>query len=87
MQDQGLFDPARLVFIDETPANTKMVRLYGRCAHGECRRGNWKTITFVAGLRRHGVRASQTLDSPTTEKKFPAYVELSCPDTHARITS
>jgi hypothetical protein len=35
MQDQGLFDPARLVFIDETPANTKMVRLYGRCAHGE----------------------------------------------------
>jgi hypothetical protein len=35
MQDQGLFDPARLVFIDETPANTRMVRLYGRCAHGE----------------------------------------------------
>jgi hypothetical protein len=30
-----MFDPARLVFIDETSANTKMVRLYGRCAHGE----------------------------------------------------
>jgi hypothetical protein len=26
---------ARLVFIDETSANTKMVRLYGRCARGE----------------------------------------------------
>jgi hypothetical protein len=30
-----MFDPARLVFIDETSANTKMVRLYGRCARGE----------------------------------------------------
>ena len=29
-EKQGMFDPARLVFIDETSANTKMVRLYGR---------------------------------------------------------
>jgi transposase len=35
MREQGLFDPARLVFIDETSANTKMVRLYGRCVRGE----------------------------------------------------
>jgi hypothetical protein len=35
MREQGMFDPARLVFIDETSANTKMVRLYGRCARGE----------------------------------------------------
>ena len=34
MREQGLFDPARLVFIDETSANTKMVRLYGPCARG-----------------------------------------------------
>jgi hypothetical protein len=25
-----MFDPARLIFIDETAANTKMVRLSGR---------------------------------------------------------
>ena len=31
----GHVDPARLVFIDETAANTKMVRLYGRCPRGE----------------------------------------------------
>jgi transposase len=31
MRDQGLFDPARLVFIYETSANIKMVRLCGRC--------------------------------------------------------
>ena len=57
MREQGMFDPARLVFIDETSANTKMVRLYGRCARGErlvghVPQGHWKTITFVAALRR-----------------------------------
>jgi transposase len=80
MREQGMFDPARLVFIDETSANTKMVRLYGRCAHGErlvghVPQGHWKTITFVAALRRHGMRASQTIDGSMTGKKFLAYVE------------
>ena len=28
MREQGKLDPARLVFIDETAANTKMVRVY-----------------------------------------------------------
>jgi hypothetical protein len=35
MREQGIFDPAHLVFIDETAANTKMLRLYGRCRRGE----------------------------------------------------
>ena len=48
-----MFDPARLVFVDETAANTKMVRLSGRCPRGErligrVPQGHWKTITFVA---------------------------------------
>ena len=30
-----MFDAARLVFIDETSANTKMMRLHGRCVRGE----------------------------------------------------
>jgi hypothetical protein len=29
MREQGLFDPAKLVFIDETCTNTMMVRLRG----------------------------------------------------------
>ena len=50
------FDPARLVFIDETSTSTNMVRLRGRCRRGErligrVPQGRWKTITFVAGLR------------------------------------
>src|ERR1700742_2175092 len=80
MREQGLFDPARLVFIDETSANTKMVRLHGRCARGErlvdhVPQGHWKTITFVAALCRHGMRASHTIDGAMTGKRFLAYVE------------
>jgi transposase len=80
MRDQGLFDPARLVFIDETSANTRMVRLHGRCARGErlvdqVPQGHWKTITFVAALRRHGMRASRTIDGAMTGRRFLAYVE------------
>jgi transposase len=75
-----MFDPARLVFIDETSANTKLMRLHGRCARGKrlvdhVPQGHWKTITFVGALRRHGMTASQTIDGAMTAKKFSAYVE------------
>ena len=50
MREQGMLDPARLVFIDETSANTKMVRLSGRSPRGKrlvghVPQGHWKTIT------------------------------------------
>jgi transposase len=35
MRRQGRFDPAQLVFIDESWTNTSMVRLRGRCPRGE----------------------------------------------------
>jgi hypothetical protein len=49
-------DPARLIFIDETSASTKMARFYGRAPKGErclaaVPHGHWKTTTFTAGLR------------------------------------
>ena len=75
-----MFDPARLVFIDETSANTKMVRLGGRCARGErlvgrVPHGHWKTITFVGALRRHGMTAPLVVDGAMTGEMFLAYVE------------
>ena len=78
MREQSLFDPARLVFIDETSANTKMVRLYGRCARGERLvdlqpHGHWKTITFVAALRQNGM--TRTIDGAMNGRRFVAYVE------------
>jgi transposase len=80
MREQGLFDPATLVFIDETSANTKMVRLYGRCVRGERLvdhqpQGHWKTITFVAALRRNGMTAPCAIDGAMTGRRFLTYVE------------
>src|ERR687885_962210 len=56
-------DPARLVFIDQTGASTKLARLSGRCARGERLRaglphGHWKTTTFVAGVPGRVVAAA-----------------------------
>ncbi|HEX6293349.1 MAG TPA: IS630 family transposase [Herpetosiphonaceae bacterium] len=73
-------DPERLVFIDETSANTKMARLYGRSPRGErCRaavpHGHWKTTTFTAGLRSSGLIAPLVLDGPMDGEVFLAYVE------------
>ncbi len=79
MKEQGMFDPARLVFIDETAANTKMVRMNGRCARGErlvgrVPHGHWKTITFVGALRRDGMTAPFVVDGTMTGEMFLAYV-------------
>ncbi len=64
-----MFDPARLVFIDETATSTNMVRLWGRCRRGErlvgfVPHGHWKTITLVAGLRQDGMVAPFVIDGP-----------------------
>src|SRR6201993_5525155 len=80
MREQGMFDPARLVFVAETAASTKMVRLSGRCPRGErligrVPQGHWKTITFVAALRRNGMRAPCTVDGSMNGAKFLAHVE------------
>ena len=73
-------DPTRIVFIDETAANTKMARLYGRAPRGErCRapvpHGHWKTTTFTAGLRHDGIAAPRVLDGPMNGEAFLPYVE------------
>ena len=59
-----MLEPARLVFIDETAATTKMVRLRGRCLrgmrlNGHAPHGHWKTITFVAGHLAQKMYANQ----------------------------
>lgn len=51
-----MFDPAHLVFIDETHTSTDMVRQYGRGPQGErvigyAPEGHRKTMTFIAALR------------------------------------
>jgi hypothetical protein len=73
-------DPAKLIFIDETGASTKMARLRGRAKRGQrCRaaipHGHWKTTTFTAGLRLNGLAAPMLLDGPMNGDAFLAYIE------------
>jgi DDE superfamily endonuclease len=80
IRKQGLLDPARLVFIDETATSTSLVRLRGRCPGGErlvgfVPHGHWKTITLVVGLRHDGMVAPFVIDGPMNGTIFLAYVE------------
>jgi hypothetical protein len=68
-----------LVFIDETWASTNMARRDGRALRGRRLRvgvphGRWKTTTFVAGLRRHGLVAPFVLDGPINRAAFETYI-------------
>lgn len=74
------WDPAHLVFIDESGARTNLVRQYGRSPRG-CRlvsyapHGHWKTTTLVAALREEGLTAPMVLDGAMNRRAFVAYVE------------
>lgn len=79
-REQDMLDSTRLVFLDETSANTKMARLSGRCPRGErligrVPHGHWKTITFVGALRRNGITAPFVVDSAMNGKTFLTYVK------------
>jgi transposase len=80
IREQGLLDPAKLVFIDETSVNTNMVRLYGRAPCGvrlvdHVPFGHWETMTFVSALRHDGMVAPMLIEGPMNGELFLAYVE------------
>jgi transposase len=77
---QPELDPAKLLFLDETGATTKMARLRGRSPRGaRCRaavpHGHWKTTTLVAGLRLDGLTAPMVIDGAMNGEAFTAYAE------------
>lgn len=79
-QPRMRLEPHRLVFIDETSVNTKMVRLRGRCLRGErlamdAPFGHWGTQTFIAGLRCFGLTAPWIIDRAMNRIAFDTYVE------------
>ena len=68
------------MFIDETSVSTTITRLHGRALQGErlvqkVLHGNWKTVTFIAGLRHDRVTAPFVLDGAMNGETFRAYVE------------
>lgn len=77
---QSKLDPAKLVFVDETGANTKMIRTHGRAPRGQRVRdkqpwGHWKTTTFTCGLRCDGLVAPWVLDGAMNGEAFEVYVD------------
>lgn len=79
-REQGMLDPARLVFIDETSTNTAMVRLRGRAPRGErlvdyAPHGAWETVTFVGALRQRGMTAPFVIEGAMNGSTFLAYVK------------
>lgn len=70
----------RFVFIDETGANTKMIRRYGWGPKSErvvcdVPFGHWKTTTFVGALRITGMTAPLVVDGAMNGELFLAYVQ------------
>jgi transposase len=78
---QARLDPAKLVFVDEIGASTKMARLYGRAKRarrvvGRVPWGHWKTVTFP-GLRLDGFTAPFVIDCAMNGAIFVEYVRQS----------
>jgi hypothetical protein len=79
-QPRMRLQPHRLVFIDETSVNTKMVRLRGRALRGErlCADapfGHLGTQTFIAGLRCNELTAPWVIDKAIGRASFELWIK------------
>jgi transposase len=72
-------DSQRLVFVDESGANTSMTRTHGRAPVGERVHGavpsHWDSVTLICGLRLSGVMAPVVFQGATDTPAFQSYVE------------
>lgn len=71
---------ARLIFIDETSTNTKPTKRRGWSPRGKRHRthapfGSWKTQTFIAGLRCHGLTAPWIVNAPMNGRIFETWID------------
>jgi transposase len=74
-------DPDRLVFLDESGAQTNLARLRGRAPEGErlvapVPHGHWKTYTMIGAVRLDGPCAAALVDGPVDADVFRTYTEL-----------
>jgi transposase len=70
---------SRLVFVDESGANTKMTRLRGRALGGQrlvarIPHGHYQTSTLISGIRLNGPCAPWLFDGPMNGEMFLAWV-------------
>src|SRR5208282_2939371 len=84
-RQQASFDPARLVFLDESGAKTNLTRRCGRAQRGERVHasqpyGHWQTTTMLSSIRLDGSTACMTIEGATDTEVFQSYVrEVLCP--------
>jgi transposase len=72
--------PARLVFVDESGANTKMTRFRGRAPMGQrlvshVPLGHYQTTTLVSAIRLSGPAAPWLFDGAMDGEMFLAWIE------------
>ena len=70
----------RLVFIDESGAQTNMTRTHGRVPRGvqvieKVPHGHWMTTTLISAIRTTGPFAAALVNGPTDSDVFRTYVE------------
>jgi len=70
----------RLVFIDETSLNTKLIKTTGWAPRGErlldyVPFGHWHTQTFIAGLRHDRLTAPWVIQGAINRERFDLYIE------------
>jgi transposase len=70
----------RLVFLDESGANTQMTRRYGRSPLGRrlvcpVPQGHYQTTTMIAAVRLKGPQAPWMFDGPMDGELFLAWVQ------------
>lgn len=78
-KQQPGFDPAKLIFLDESGAKTNLTRRCGRArkgqrAHASAPCGRWQTTTMISSLRLDGSTACMALEGTTDTESFRAYV-------------
>ena len=77
---QPQFDVGRLVFVDETFANTQQTRRYGYASRGKpcvdsIPHGHYKSLTVTAALRADGLTAPCLLDGPMNGNRFVTFIQ------------
>jgi transposase len=79
LEEVAGIDPERLVFVDESGADTSMTRTHGRAPVGErvhgAVPGHWDSVTLICGLRLSGVTAPVVFPGATDTATFQSYVE------------
>lgn len=71
---------AKLVFVDESGANTQMTRRYGRSPVGQrlvypVPQGHYQTTTLIAAVRLTGPQAPWMFDGPMDGELFLAWIK------------